>query len=203
MRKIISFALMMISLMSVSSFSLSASLKDDIKAAKSFAKELKQDGWKVEGSTTIENGLIKIAEKKELGFEELIGRSAGSEKQNLAKSKARNNAINEYAETSGQSIVKARINTKADDINEEEVDNFISGYERMVVHEIDNIFPKPSLIIYKIVENKYYEYMIYYLIDSKVLDNVQKKAVEQALEQCGLASKYGNDISNFIKEGFE
>ncbi|MDE6339747.1 MAG: hypothetical protein K2K97_08185, partial [Muribaculaceae bacterium] len=154
MKRIISFALMMISLMCVSSFSLSASLKDDIKGAKSQAKDLKKEGWKVEGSTSIENGLIKIAEKKAEGFEEIVRRSEGSQKQNVAKTKARNNAINEFAEY-GKSIVKARINTKVDDVNEEEVDNIVSGYERMVIKELDDILPKPSLILYKTVDGRY------------------------------------------------
>ncbi len=174
--------------------------KSDIKAAKSKAKDLKKKGWETEGATSLENGLIKIAEKEAAGYTPLIGTALGSKKANVAKSKARNNAINEFAEY-GKSIIKARINTKVDDIDGEEVDNLVSGYERMVVRELDNIIPLPSLILRR-ETNGGYDYQCYYMINEQTLRKTQRKVIEQAMEEAGLAARYGDSISDFINAGF-
>ena len=174
--------------------------KADVKAAKSKAKDLKKQRWETEGATSLENGLVKIAQKEAAGYTLLIGTSYGSQKANVAKTKARNNAINEFAEY-GKSIVKARINTKVDDIDGEEADNLVTGYERMVVRELDNLIPIPSLILRR-DNNGSYDYQCYYMINEQALRKAQKKAVEEAIEQSGLAAKYGNSISDFINSGF-
>lgn len=203
MKKVFSMMLVAISIVLASSYpvSVNAAPKDDIKAAKQQAKDLKKQGWIVEGATTLENGLVKIAEQENAGYKPLIGTSLGSQKPNVAKTKARNNAINEFAEY-GKSIVKARINTKVDDVDEEEVDNIVSGYERMAIREINEIIPVPSLVLRRETKDGKYDYMCYYLIDSKSLLKAQKKALEDAIENSGLAAKYGDSISDFVNSGF-
>lgn len=199
MKKIISILTLLI-IVTGSNFGFAAN-KDDIKAAKQQAKELKKKGWEAEGATTIANGMVKIAEMQATGFELLVGSSYGSGKPNIAKTKARNNAINEFAEY-GKSIVRARINTKVDDINGEEVDNIVSGYERMVIRELDEIMPLPTLILKREAQNGKYDYQCYYLINTSTIHKVQKKAIENAIEDSGMAAKYGDSISDFVNAGF-
>lgn len=201
MKKLISLAMLIAMVCAIAPVQTYGQVeKSDIKAAKSQAKDLKKKGWEAEGGTTIENGLIKIAKKEAAGYTLLTGTSYGSQKANVGKTKARNNAINEFAEY-GKSIVKARINTKVDDIDGEEVDNIVTGYERMVVRELDEILPMPSLVLRR-DKNGSYDYQCYYMINEQALRKAQKKAVEEAIEQSGLAAKYGNSISDFINSGF-
>ncbi|MDE6007636.1 MAG: hypothetical protein K2G90_00320 [Muribaculaceae bacterium] len=178
-----------------------AATKSDVKAAKQKAKELKGEGWKTEGATTIENGMIKIAEMQADGYDLLVGTSYGSQKPNVAKTKARNNAINEFAEY-GKSIVKARIDTKVDDIDETEVDNLVSGYERMAIRELDDLMPIPTLVLRRETANGKFDYQCYYLIDSNTLRKAQKNALDKALENAGMAAQYAGSISDFVNEGF-
>lgn len=199
MKKLISILTML--LIVFGSVSVEGANKNDVKAAKQKAKELKGKGWETEGATTIENGMIRIAEKEAEGYDLLVGTAYGSQKANVAKTKARNNAINEFAEY-GKSIVKARINTKVDDIDGEEVDNLVSGYERMVVRELDEIMPVPTLILKRETQGGRFDYQCYYLINSNALRKAQKKALEEAIENSGMAAKYGDSISDFINSGF-
>lgn len=201
MKKLISLAMLIaMTFAIVPAESYGQAAKADVKAAKSQAKKLEKQGWQTEGATSLENGLVKIAQKEAAGFTLLLGTSYGSQKSNVAKTKARNNAINEFAEY-GKSIVKARINTKVDDIDSEEVDNLVSGYERMLVRELDNLIPLPSLILRR-DNNGSVDYQCYYMINEQALRKAQKKAVEEAIEQSGLAAKYGDSISDFVNSGF-
>lgn len=201
MKKVLSVIMLAVALLASPSIVAQSLSKSDIKAAKSQAKQLKKEGWMPEGTTTIENAFVKMEEKRAEGADILPGVSYGSKKANVAKTKARNNAINEYAEY-GKSIVKARINTKVDDIDGEEVDNIVSGYERMVVRELDGIITVPFLVLKRERDGKF-DYQCYYVINANALERMRRKVLDQAIEDAGLAAKYGDEISNFVNAGFD
>ena len=195
--KAVMYVLAVLMLSLVCNMDVQAQSKKDFKTR---AKQLVKEGWKVEGTTTIQVAIARI-ESQRGSKEVLIGSSYGSKKLNVGKAKARNNAINEYAEY-GKSMVKGRINTELSDINEEEVDNLVEGFERMVVRELEGEISVPELVLYREKDGNY-DVQCHYLVDETRAARVRANAMKQALEEADLAHKYGNKISNFVKEGFD
>ncbi len=195
--KTVMYVLAVVMLSFVCNMDVQAQSKKDVKTR---TKQLIKEGWKVEGTTTIQAALARI-EGQRGSKEILVGSSYGSKKMNLAKAKARNNAINEYAEY-GKSMVKGRINTELADINEEEVDNLVEGFERMVVRELEGEISVPELVLYR-GENGNYDVQCFYLVDETRAARVRANAMKKALEEADIAHEYGNKISNFVKEGFD
>ena len=197
MKKLFVLATIMLSL--VCSTETFAQSKKELKNVKIRAKELTKEGWKVEGVGTLESELVKI-ESKRGNAEILVGSAYGNKKISLAKAKARNNAINEYAEYA-KSIVKGRINSGLSDLNGEETDNIVSGFERMVIRELDGEINIPALVLIR-SNGATNDCQCFYVIDSDAAEKARIKAMNQAIEEAGVAHKYGNEISKFVNEGF-
>lgn len=174
--------------------------KRDFKSAKLRSKELVKEGWKVEGASTLSVALARIESQKE-GKELLIGSSYDTKKLNLAKAKARNNAINEYAEY-GKSTVKGRINTQLSDISEEEADDLVEAFERMVARELEGEISVPALVLYR-ERNGSYDVQCFYLIDEARAAKVRANAMKKAIEEAKIAQDFGKKVSDFVNEGFE
>lgn len=119
---------------------------------------------------------------------------------NLGKIKVRNEAMNEYAE-SAKSMIRGRITTDIRDIDESQVENLVSSYERLVLKEINGEV-KSSYTLYRENKDGKYDVRGYFLVDLESASKARKRAMELALEESELAHKYGNEISNFIDEGF-
>lgn len=195
--KTVMYVLAVFMLSLVCSLDGQAQKKKDVKIR---AKELVKEGWKVEGTGTLQTAIARI-ESQRGAKEVLIGSNYGSKKLNVAKAKARNNAINEYAEY-GKSMVKGRINTELSDISEEEADNLVEGFERMVVRELEGEISVPELILYR-GESGNYDVQCFYLIDEARAAKIRANAMKKAVEEANIAHEYGNKISNFVKEGFD
>lgn len=182
------------------SLEVQAQNKRDFKSAKLRSKELVKEGWKVEGASTLSVALARIESQKE-GKELLIGSSYDTKKLNLAKAKARNNAINEYAEY-GKTTVKGRINTQLSDIDEEEADNLVEAFQRMVVRELEGEISVPALVLYR-ERNGSYDVQCFYLIDEARAAKVRANAMKKAIEEAKIAQDFGKTVSDFVNEGFE
>ena len=177
-----------------------AQSKQDLKLAKSRAKELTKEGWKPETSEETTYALAIMYSKKHNGdYQEYVSDGVSSKSLNAAKAKARNNAINEYVEYS-KSIVKARIASELNDVAGEEQENYIGAYERLIVKELqDGIFHAPNVVLYK----GSYEARLYYLIDNNAAEKAVRNAMKQAAEESGLAHNHAEGISGFINSGLE
>ena len=100
------------------------------KVVKANAKQFEKEGWSLDGTGTFSSVLTAHYAKLDSGEAiELTGNANAKKSINLAKTNARNNAINEYAEYA-RSMVRARINTDLVDLNDEQRENFVAGYER-------------------------------------------------------------------------
>jgi len=176
-------------------------IKEAEKVAKSQAKQLTKDGWKLLESGTLEAVLkTHCLKKKTADVEEIVGTANKMRSINLGKTTARNNAMNEYAE-SAKSMIRGRITTDLRDIDENQVENLVSGYERLVLKEINGEV-KSSYTLYRENKDGKYDVRGYFLVDLESASKARKRAMELALEESELAHKYGNEISNFIDEGF-
>ena len=201
MKKILAFLMCSLLLSGVVSAQSKQEIKEAEKVAKVQAKQLSKDGWKLLESGTLESVLKNhYLKKKTADVEEIVGTANRMRSINLGKTTARNNAMNEYAE-SAKSMIRGRITTDIRDIDESQVENLVSGYERLVLKEINGEV-KSSYTLYKENKDGKYDVRGYFLVDQDSASKARKRAMELALEESELAHKYGNEISNFIDEGF-
>ena len=170
------------------------------KTAKKLAKEKVRDGWQLVESTTMEEAIKEVLIAKKKGCQEIVGTAFGKRDMVVAKTGARNAAINEYIEYS-KSMVTARINTEVTDLTGEETNNLVTGYERLVVKEIDGEI-RPAFTMYK--QNKgSIDMESHFIIDVDAAAVAREKAFKQAVKEAELAAKFGDVVSNFVHDGFD
>lgn len=170
------------------------------KVVKTNAKQFAKEGWTLDGTGTF--NYVLTNHYTELGTEgtfELVGNAADKKSINLAKTIARNNVINEYVEYA-RSMVRARINTDLKDMNEVQQENFVAGYERIVVKELEGAI-KPSFHMYKKNANGMYDLRGFYLVNEERAASINKKALQQAADEMGVARKYADEVSDFVNDG--
>lgn len=176
-------------------------LKSERKAAEARVKELSAQGWQSLQSaglaTVISEHNAKLKNNPDLL--EFTGTAEGSKTTNIGKSKARNSAITDYAEYCG-GMLRARITSDLHDIDGEQADNLVSGYERILAQKLDKDL-RPSYYIYKEVNGKY-DVRGFFLVDESVVARKSKEALKEAADEAKLAYDYANGISDFIKQGF-
>lgn len=171
------------------------------KIVKANAKQFEKEGWSLDGTGTFNSVLTAHYAKLDSGEAiELTGNANAKKSINLAKTNARNNAINEYAEYA-RSMVRARINTDLVDLNDEQRENFVAGYERLVIKELNGEL-KPSFYIYKRNSDGTYEMRAFFIVDENAAAAANKKALETAAEEMGIARKYADEVSDFVNDGF-
>lgn len=171
------------------------------KIVKANAKQFEKEGWSLDGTGTFNSVLTAHYAKLDSGEAiELTGNANAKKSINLAKTNARNNAINEYAEYA-RSMVRARINTDLVDLNDEQRENFVAGYERLVIKELNGEL-KPSFYIYKRNSDGTYEMRAFFIVDENAAAAANKKALEAAAEEMGIARKYADEVSEFVNDGF-
>ncbi len=171
------------------------------KSAKSRAKELKKQHWEYVGSGTLEKALTICEEKKEQGYEEYVGEGESAKKASIAKKKAKEDVMQQIAD-SGKQIIKGRVTSMASEIDEEETDNLVAGYERLVIRELEKLVSSPIVTLKREKANGGIMYQLIYLVNNNSIKKAQKKAMEEAIEQANLSAKFGDSVSNFIKDGF-
>ena len=169
-------------------------------------KEYKKGGWIVFGTShTLEVALLTHYEKlREDGISELVVTTTSTNK-NIAKEKLQMNASTKYAQQSG-SYIKGRIvedlGSKLTESEIAEFETFYAAYENLVSKEISGELT-PSISIYRENKRGNIEYRIYYLVNEDKALESRIRAMKNALVESEVARMNAEQISKFIKEGFD
>ncbi|MDE6006747.1 MAG: hypothetical protein K2G67_04255 [Muribaculaceae bacterium] len=170
-------------------------------------KEYKKGKWEIMGSHTLEFALAKHFDRlNTLGEDghEVEGISTKTKSKNTGKQAAINNAVVTYAQEAG-STLQGRI---VSDMNANgadpagEFDNFYGAYERLVEKEIRSEM-EPSYSIIRTNPDGTYEIRTYFIIAESAASKARMRALEEALKNSEAAQKYGDKITEFVKQGFE
>lgn len=182
--------------------SVAKQLKTEKKAMQARVKELSAQGWQSLQSaglaTIISEHNAKMKNNPDLI--EFPGTAEEVKTTNIGKAKARNSAITDFAEYCG-GMLRARITSDLRDIDGEQADNLIAGYERILAQKLEKDL-KPSYYIYKETGNGKYDVRGFFLVDESVAAKKSKEALKEAADEAKLAFDYANGISDFIKQGF-
>ena len=181
------------------------------KEYKTKMKQFKKEGWTVYGTShSMDVALLEHYEAlQEEGAVEIVGVASAFKSKNIGKQAAMNSAINEYARKA-QSFVQGRIVSdmfnNSDDVPEE-FDKFYAAYESMVVKEIKGEL-KPSFSVIRTKGkdekgNEIYEMQTYFIVNENQAAQARIRALEEALKESELAKKYAEQVSGFVREGFD
>ena len=173
------------------------------KEAKMAAKQLKKEKFKLLEIGDLEMQLESYLIKTKTGCKQIVGTAEDCISINLAKTAAMNNAVNEYATLSG-GIVKGRITSEVSKVNEQQADDIVAAYERLVLKEIKGEIQSCVTLIRANGKNKKnYDARVYCLVDYDTAHAAKVKAMNLALEELNLTQEYGSKISDWVNEGFE
>ncbi len=175
-------------------------MKQIKKTAKSIAKQHKKEKWTLLESSTLQDVVTELLTLKAKGCQEIVGIVADKRDMVIAKTGARNSAINEYAEYC-KSLVEAKITTDLQDLSGQEVNNLVAGYVRQVMTEIDGEI-KPVFTLYKQDRNGI-DLKTYFVVDIDAAAKAREKALKTAAEEAKLAHKYGDEIARFARSDFD
>ena len=170
-------------------------------------KEYKNGGWEILGSRTLEYSLASHYDKlNNLGENghEVEGISTKSVSKNTGKQAAINNAVITYAQEAGSTLqgrVISDINANMTDPTGE-FENFFAAYERLVEKEIRGEM-EPSYSIIHDNGDGTYEIRTYFIVDENRASKARMRALEQAFQESEAAKKYADQISDFVREGFQ
>lgn len=176
------------------------------KEFKTKLKEYKKGKWEVLGSRTLEYSLANHYDRlNRLGEDghEVEGISTKSKSKNVGKQAALNNAVITYAQEAGSTLqgrVVSDLNSNGAD-PAGEFDNFYAAYERLVEKEIRNEM-EPSFSIIRQNPDGTYEVRTYLIIAESAAAKARQRALDEALKSSGAAQKYAEQLSGFVKEGF-
>ena len=172
-------------------------------------KEFKKEGWKLFGSTrTLEVALLSHYEKlNELGENgnEILGYASVSnpKHKNMLMQYAAANACNKYARDCGSHVRGRVVNDMAlTDDEKSEFEHFCAAFEALVDKEIKGEL-KPSFTMIKEVNSKQIDMEAFYIVDEDAATRARIRAFENAKKESEIAQKYAEQVSKFIKEGFE
>ena len=179
--------------------------KEEKKQYSKKMKRLENEGWKIEGSKTMEVALLShyVELGKSDDNKELVGYVSICKSMNVCKQNALNNAIMEYASAAG-SYVKGRVTSDLQNdqtIEEGEFDKMYAAYERLVEKEIRGELVKSFSIVKDNGTSK--SYQAFYIINEESASKARIKALQQAVKETEVAQEYARKISEFVKEGFE
>ena len=95
--------------------------------------------------------------------------------------------------------MKVRSTQEIASIGEDEINNYISAYERLLVQELKGeVRPRVTLIK---DSKKQYDVIVYCLLDQDAAHKARMAALKNAAEEQQLIQKYGEEISSFIDNG--
>lgn len=177
------------------------------KQYKTKIKEYQKEGWKIFGSTnSVDVALLEhyneLFEKGDKVYE-LAGIASKFKSKNVGKQMALNNACITYAQ-SAKSYVQGRVTSDmaGDGVHaDNEFDHFYAAYERLVAAEIKGEL-KESYAIIRDLKDGTFEMQVYYIVDQERAAKIRENAMEQAMKETKMAQKHAEEISNFIREGF-
>ncbi|MDE5807225.1 MAG: hypothetical protein K2H76_03850 [Muribaculaceae bacterium] len=170
-------------------------------------KEYKKGKWEIMGSHTLDFALANHYDKlNTLGEDghEVEGISTKTKSKNTGKQAAINNAVITYAQEAGSTLqgrVVSDMNANGANVDGE-FDNFYAAYERLVEKEIRGEM-EPSYTIIRSNPDGTYEIRTYFIIAESAAQKARMRALEEALKSSEAAQKYGEKITEFVKQGFE
>lgn len=175
--------------------------KEAKKEAKKTVKGIYREGFKMLEAGDLEMRIADHIEKVKLGkVIEISGTAEGKRSINMAKSIARNNVLNEHAE-SARAIVKGRVTSDMHDVGNVQQENYVAAYERLVLAELNGeVRVSYTLVRYNKKQNTY-DVRLVCVVDYDAAHQAHLNAIKRAGEQQEAAQKYGEKISKWINDG--
>ena len=177
------------------------------KRSKKQAKELRREGWKVDGTRTIEESLyyFHMEEQKDpnnQGYTERIQGTTSAKTINQAKQWAHNNAAISYAKRAGQ-FLRGRVNAEISaGVDAPSLDNFYEAYESLVQKLIQNELGM-RFGLYREKSDKSIEYQAWYIINEDQASKARIRAMENMQKESEFAREHAKELSDFVREGFK
>ena len=176
------------------------------KQAQKKAKELKKEGWKIDGSKTMEAMLFDHYKKlTDPNNQELVANVVGQtnvQTLNAAQRWAIVNAATSYA-TQARMYVAGRITSEVGgalaDIGTP--DDFYAAYESRVATELQGEL-KQSISLYREKKDGKLDYKIFYLVNEESASKARIRAMERAMLESEFARANAERISEFVRKGF-
>ena len=170
------------------------------KEAKSAAKELVKDGWKLQGLGTIEGNMIRLMERQAKGEVLLVGATLNDfTNANAALANCRAQAIKEYMELYGDAALKGRVAEETSVLSDAQESNLVSMAEQLFEMQLKGELRLPALKLYKgSTSQGTYQMYCWWLLDEKKMASLREKAIKQACSDIDNAAKAGKKISNFV-----
>jgi hypothetical protein len=172
------------------------------KEAKKAVKEAYKEGYKMLEVGDLEMRIADHLEKVYAGTAfQIVNTAEGKRSVNMAKTQARNNILNEHAE-SARAIVKGRVTSDMHDIGDIQAENFVAAYERLVCAELNGeVRVSYTLVRHNKKENTY-DVKLVCLVDYEAAHQAHLNAIKRAAKEQEIAQQYGSQISEWINEGF-
>lgn len=176
------------------------------KRSKKQAKELAKEGWKVDGTRTLEESLyyFHLEEQKDpnnQGYTERIQGTTSAKTINQAKQWAHNNAAISYAKRAGQ-FLRGRITAEISaGIENPSLDNFYEAYESLVQKLIQNELHM-YFGLYREKSDKTIEYQAWYIINEEQASKARIRAMENLQKESEFAREHAKALADFVHEGF-
>lgn len=207
MKKMIAMLLMGVLFVSAGMAQPKTSDKGLWKSARKMAKTMTAEGWKIDGSRTLEEMLYNHYQKlADESNQELIANVIGNtsvKTMNQAQQWASINAATSYAKQAKMMVVGRITNeTGAGIEGAPSVDNFYEGYESQVVTEIKGELKK-SFAVYRQKGDGGIDYRIFYLVNEAAASQARIRAMERAMMESEFARANAERISAFVREGFQ
>ncbi len=179
----------------------SKALKKDVEKR---VKELKKEGWKLQGSTaTLEYVMTKYRvymEEDEENRIPLLG-VAVSKNAKIGRDNAVLNGISDYASREKANIVGKMKSISSSDASKadaiEEIDKFGAAYETSINVQIPSLI-KQHFTLVRTNKDGNMEFNVYMSIDQKDAKEAQRKAAEEARKQAALG-KLSEDVKSFLE----
>lgn len=177
--------------------------KYEQKEAKKQAKMYEKKGWSIQGTSSIEAKLLEMRQAELNGDIILTGAALdGFSNNNNALTAAREAAVNEYAELTGNSIIKGRIASETANMSGEESNNLVSMAENNFLKELNGQLGIPKLKIEKGDSKEgTYQIMCWWALSQARMDKIYEQAIQKSMGDVDNASKLGDKISKFVNGG--
>jgi hypothetical protein len=173
------------------------------KQAKKKAKELTREGWKLDGSKTLDVCLYDHYKKlQDSDNQELISNVVGKtniKTLNQAQRWAIVNAATRYATEARMTVVgkvTSEIGAGLEGVGSPE--DFYAAYESRVATELQGQL-KPSISLYRTKDGRL-EYKIFYLVNEDSASKARMRAMERAMQESEFARANAKRISEFVHE---
>ncbi len=177
------------------------------KSAQKVAKQFEKEGWKVDGTRSLEEMLYTHNRNVNKENPEIRGSVVGNTSVttlNQGQQWAATNASVFYAKQAGMAL-RGRVIT---DLNtgiknkDASIDKFHESYEALVEKEIRGEL-KESFAIYREKKDGGIDYRIFYILNEEAASNARMRAMERAMKEAELAREDAEKISEFVRKGFQ